>query len=176
MTTVCVAGATGWTGRPIAEAVLSSDDLALRAAVSRSSAGQDLGVAWGGDQVGVPVERPTVVVSRTGSGIGSHSLQCGQTQRHMTQLAAVEQCQPEGDGPAQGSAHECLFSAARIEELPAARCGIDQQPGAGQVRCGVASMPVWSTTTSAASGAAASSSHDSRSHTRPRRNDFAQWM
>jgi 4-hydroxy-tetrahydrodipicolinate reductase len=55
MTTVCVAGATGWTGRPIAEAVLSSDDLALRAAVSRSSAGQDLGVAWGGDQVGVPV-------------------------------------------------------------------------------------------------------------------------
>lgn len=54
-TTVCVAGATGWTGRPIAEAVLASDDLILRSAVSRSSAGQDLGVAWGGEQCGVPV-------------------------------------------------------------------------------------------------------------------------
>ena len=54
-TTVCVAGATGWTGRPIAEAVLASDDLMLRSAVSRSAAGQDLGVAWGGEQLGVPV-------------------------------------------------------------------------------------------------------------------------
>lgn len=54
-TSVCVAGATGWTGRPIAEAVLASDDLVLRSAVSRSWAGQDLGTAWGGDPVGVPV-------------------------------------------------------------------------------------------------------------------------
>jgi hypothetical protein len=45
---VCVAGATGWTGRPIAEAVLASNDLVLRSAVSRSAAGQDLGTAWGG--------------------------------------------------------------------------------------------------------------------------------
>jgi len=54
-TNVCVAGATGWTGRPIAEALLASDDLVLRGAVSRSAAGQDLGVAWGGDPNGVPV-------------------------------------------------------------------------------------------------------------------------
>jgi 4-hydroxy-tetrahydrodipicolinate reductase len=54
-TSVCMAGATGWTGRPIAEAVLAADDLVLTSAVSRSSAGQDLGVAWGGDPVGVPV-------------------------------------------------------------------------------------------------------------------------
>ncbi len=52
---VCVAGATGWTGRPIAEAVLASDDLVLRSAVSRSTAGQDLGVAWGGEPIGVAV-------------------------------------------------------------------------------------------------------------------------
>ena len=52
---VCVAGATGWIGRPIAEAVLASDDLALRSAVSRSAAGQDLGTAWGGDPFGVAV-------------------------------------------------------------------------------------------------------------------------
>jgi 4-hydroxy-tetrahydrodipicolinate reductase len=52
---VCVAGATGWTGRPVAEAVLASDDLTLRCAVSRSSAGVDLGQAWGGAPRGVPV-------------------------------------------------------------------------------------------------------------------------
>jgi 4-hydroxy-tetrahydrodipicolinate reductase len=52
---VCVAGATGWTGRPVAEAVLASDDLTLRSAVSRSAAGQDLGTAWGGDPFGVAV-------------------------------------------------------------------------------------------------------------------------
>jgi 4-hydroxy-tetrahydrodipicolinate reductase len=53
--TVCVAGSTGWTGRPVAEAVLAADDLELRSAVSRSAAGQDLGQAWGGDRLGVPV-------------------------------------------------------------------------------------------------------------------------
>ena len=52
---VCVAGATGWTGRPVAEAVLAADDLDLRSAVSRSSAGKDLGLAWGGEPNGVPV-------------------------------------------------------------------------------------------------------------------------
>ena len=55
MTSVCVAGATGWTGRPVAEAVLASDDLVLHSAVSRSAAGQDLGAAWGGEPLGVPV-------------------------------------------------------------------------------------------------------------------------
>ncbi len=53
--TVCVAGATGWTGRPVAEAVLEADDLELRSAVSRSSAGTDLGHAWGVAPNGVPV-------------------------------------------------------------------------------------------------------------------------
>lgn len=52
---VCVAGATGWTGRAIADAILAADDLELRSAVSRSAAGQDLGSASGGDPVGVAV-------------------------------------------------------------------------------------------------------------------------
>jgi 4-hydroxy-tetrahydrodipicolinate reductase len=52
---VCVAGATGWAGRPVAEAVLAADGLALRSAVSRSAAGHDLGAVWGGAQLGVPV-------------------------------------------------------------------------------------------------------------------------
>ena len=52
---VCVAGATGWTGRPVAEAVHDAADLELRSAVSRSSAGQDLGQVWGGEPNGVRV-------------------------------------------------------------------------------------------------------------------------
>ena len=52
---VCVAGATGWAGRAVAEGVLAADDLDLRSAVSRSHAGADLGTAWGGTPNGVPV-------------------------------------------------------------------------------------------------------------------------
>jgi 4-hydroxy-tetrahydrodipicolinate reductase len=52
---VCVAGATGWTGRPVAEAVLAADDLELRSAVSRSAAGRDLGESWGAPANQVPV-------------------------------------------------------------------------------------------------------------------------
>lgn len=55
MLNVCIAGATGWAGRPLAEAVLSADDLRLGSAVARSAAGQDLGTAWGGAPAGVPV-------------------------------------------------------------------------------------------------------------------------
>ncbi len=52
---VCVAGATGWTGRAVAEAILAADDLELRSGVSRSAAGGDLGSAWGTGPNGVPV-------------------------------------------------------------------------------------------------------------------------
>lgn len=52
---VCVAGATGWTGRPVAQAILEAEDLDLRSAVSRSAAGHDLGQAWGGERNGVQV-------------------------------------------------------------------------------------------------------------------------
>jgi len=52
--TVCIAGATGWTGRALVPAVLAAPDLALGSAVSRSAAGRDLGDALGGDTLGVP--------------------------------------------------------------------------------------------------------------------------
>ena len=55
VTAVTVAGATGWVGRPVAEAVVEADDLRLLSAVSRSHAGKDLGIAWGGGPTGVPV-------------------------------------------------------------------------------------------------------------------------
>jgi 4-hydroxy-tetrahydrodipicolinate reductase len=52
---VCIAGATGWTGRALVPAVLEAPDLTLRAAVARSAAGQDLGAALDRGALGVPV-------------------------------------------------------------------------------------------------------------------------
>jgi 4-hydroxy-tetrahydrodipicolinate reductase len=52
---VCLAGATGWTGRAIARGVLAAPDLELASAVSRSAAGSDLGAALGQEPLGVPV-------------------------------------------------------------------------------------------------------------------------
>ena len=52
---VCIAGATGWTGPALVAAVLDAPDLALASAVSRSAAGRDLGEALGGEPLGVPV-------------------------------------------------------------------------------------------------------------------------
>jgi 4-hydroxy-tetrahydrodipicolinate reductase len=42
MLTVCIAGATGWTGRALVEGVRDAPDLTLGSAVSRSAAGRDL--------------------------------------------------------------------------------------------------------------------------------------
>jgi 4-hydroxy-tetrahydrodipicolinate reductase len=55
MSAVCVAGATGWTGRAVAEGVLAAPDLTLHSALARRADGQDLGEAWGGAPLGVPV-------------------------------------------------------------------------------------------------------------------------
>jgi 4-hydroxy-tetrahydrodipicolinate reductase len=55
MTRVCIAGATGWTGRALVSGVLAAPDLALASAVARSAAGRDLGEALGGEPLGVPV-------------------------------------------------------------------------------------------------------------------------
>jgi 4-hydroxy-tetrahydrodipicolinate reductase len=53
--TVCMAGATGWTGQALARGVLDAPDLSLRSAVSRSAAGSDPGEALGQEALGVPV-------------------------------------------------------------------------------------------------------------------------
>ena len=54
---VCIAGATGWTGRALVDGVLAAGDLELRSAVARSAAGRDLGEALGREPLGVPVHR-----------------------------------------------------------------------------------------------------------------------
>lgn len=55
MISVCVAGATGRTGRAVAEAIMADPGLELLSTVGRSSAGTDLGQAWGTGQLGIPV-------------------------------------------------------------------------------------------------------------------------
>jgi 4-hydroxy-tetrahydrodipicolinate reductase len=62
---VCIAGATGWTGRALVRGVLDAADLSLRSAVSRSAAGQDLGEALGREPLQVRVY-PTVVAALDG--------------------------------------------------------------------------------------------------------------
>jgi 4-hydroxy-tetrahydrodipicolinate reductase len=52
---VCVAGATGWTGRPVAAAVATASDLELVAGVSRSDPASYSSVADALDAVGVDV-------------------------------------------------------------------------------------------------------------------------
>ncbi len=87
MINVCIAGATGWAGRALVTAVLGADDLTLRSAVSRSTAGADLGSALGGETLGIPVYA-TVVEALDGVDIlidyTSHETVKGNT------LAAIE--------------------------------------------------------------------------------------
>ena len=52
---VCVAGATGWAGSALSKAIFRSSDLELVAAISRSHAGKDLGVALELPELSVPV-------------------------------------------------------------------------------------------------------------------------
>lgn len=47
MTRLCIAGATGWTGRAIASAALAASDFQVTGAVARKAAGEDLGTVVG---------------------------------------------------------------------------------------------------------------------------------
>jgi 4-hydroxy-tetrahydrodipicolinate reductase len=40
---VCVAGATGWTGRAVTDAILASSEFQLVGAIARRQAGRDIG-------------------------------------------------------------------------------------------------------------------------------------
>jgi 4-hydroxy-tetrahydrodipicolinate reductase len=67
-TSVCLAGATGWTGRALARGIHHAPDLTLVSAVSRSAAGRDLGEALGEEVWGVPVHA-TVRDALTGADV-----------------------------------------------------------------------------------------------------------
>jgi 4-hydroxy-tetrahydrodipicolinate reductase len=62
---ICVAGATGWTGAAIAEAIAAADDLELRSVVSRSAAGSAIHGAPAFASVGEALDAVDVMVDYT---------------------------------------------------------------------------------------------------------------
>jgi 4-hydroxy-tetrahydrodipicolinate reductase len=65
MLQICMAGATGWTGSRLVEAVLEADDLALCSAVARSAAGQEVAGAPVFASVGEALEGVEVLIDFT---------------------------------------------------------------------------------------------------------------
>jgi 4-hydroxy-tetrahydrodipicolinate reductase len=72
---VCVAGATGWTGKAVANAVLASSEFQLTGAIARRQAGKDIGEVLGHDRINLNIvasleealETPTdVLIDYTG--------------------------------------------------------------------------------------------------------------
>lgn len=59
---VCVAGATGWVGKPLCEAISAAEDMTLARAVSRTAAGQDLGGVTISATVADALKSPTDVL------------------------------------------------------------------------------------------------------------------
>ena len=64
MLQICVAGATGWTGSALVQAVLDAGDLHLRSGVARSSAGEDVGAPVFGS-VGEALDGVDVLIDYT---------------------------------------------------------------------------------------------------------------
>ena len=110
MIAVCIAGATGWTGRALVDGVLDAPDLRLRSAVARSAAGRDLGTALDREPLDVHVH-PSVTLALDGVDVmvdyTSHDTVKANT------LAAVER----GVGVVIGSSG---LTADDFEEIDAA--------------------------------------------------------
>lgn len=94
MTRIVIAGATGWVGTALVQAVAAADDLTLAGAVSRSAAGQDAGTAAGAAvPLGVPVsatleeglsEPSDVVIDYTKpNAVKGHALLALEKGRHV---------------------------------------------------------------------------------------------
>ncbi len=65
MLDICVAGATGWTGSAVVQAVLEADDLGLRSAVARSAAGEEVAGARVFGRVGEALDGVDVLIDYT---------------------------------------------------------------------------------------------------------------
>lgn len=85
MTRVCIAGITGWIGRPLADAIRATDDLDLVAGVARRAAGQRIaGVPVSGtidEALGTPFD---VLVEFSGAeAVKSHALAAVRAGRRV---------------------------------------------------------------------------------------------
>lgn len=90
---VCVAGATGWVGAPLCQAIVRSDDLQLSGAVSRNNRGRSLDQVIGGigqditvsESVSEALQEPTdVLVDYTEPGVvKQHTLETIERGVHV---------------------------------------------------------------------------------------------
>ncbi len=85
MIRVCLAGATGWVGKPLSAAIQRSDDLILSAAVSRSRRGERIGDVVIAGSVEEALRTPTdVFVDFTDArAVRTHVLQAIAANRHV---------------------------------------------------------------------------------------------
>ncbi len=52
---VCIAGATGWTGKALAHGILATSDIQLVSAIARRQAGTDMGIVLGRAPLAIPI-------------------------------------------------------------------------------------------------------------------------
>jgi 4-hydroxy-tetrahydrodipicolinate reductase len=102
---LCIAGATGWTGSALVDAVTAADDLELRSAVSRSAAGGEVAGAPAYARVAEALDGIDVVIDYT-----AHDVVLANT------LTAIEQ----GVAVVIGTSG---LTAAEFEEIDAAAGG-----------------------------------------------------
>jgi 4-hydroxy-tetrahydrodipicolinate reductase len=122
MTAVCIAGATGWAGRALVDGVLAAEDLELRGAVARSTAGQDLGTALGREPLGVTIQ------GAVAGALGDVDVLIDYTSHDVVKqnaLAAIER----GVGVVIGTSG---LTAADFEEIDAAA----RERGVGAIAAG----------------------------------------
>ena len=85
MIRVCVAGITGWVGRPVADAIDETDDLALVAGVARGASGQRIGDATVSASLADALETPfDVLVEYTSAETAKgHAIDAARAGRHV---------------------------------------------------------------------------------------------
>lgn len=85
MTRVCIAGITGWVGRPLAEAIQATDDLRLVAGIARRAAGQEIAgvVVSGSIEEGLRTEFEVLVEFTGAEAAKAHSLAAVRADRHV---------------------------------------------------------------------------------------------
>jgi 4-hydroxy-tetrahydrodipicolinate reductase len=82
---ICVAGISGWVGRPLAEAIDAADDLALVAGVARGAAGEAIGGVVISGSIADALETPfEVLVEYTSAETAKgHALAAARAGRHV---------------------------------------------------------------------------------------------
>ena len=85
MIRVCVAGISGWVGRPVADAIGETDDLALVAGVARGASGQRIGDVTVSASLADALETPfDVLVEYTSAeSAKGHAVDAARARRHV---------------------------------------------------------------------------------------------